>query len=87
MEYSIQDSSARKTRRLPRAGWVSMLLLESLRNAVQPPGSKDVLVAGLDPLLELALQDVLRAAAFSKGTEAGGKSQQGSVHLVKRVHR
>ena len=24
----------------PRAGWVSVLLLESLRNAVQPPGSR-----------------------------------------------
>ena len=26
----------------PRAGWVSTLLLEWLRNAVQPPGSTDV---------------------------------------------
>ena len=25
--------------RLPRAGWISILLLEELRNAVQPPGS------------------------------------------------
>ena len=25
---------------LPRAGWVSLLLLEWLRNAVQPPGSR-----------------------------------------------
>ena len=34
--------------RLPRAGWISTFLLECLRNAVQPPGSRTY---QLDPIV------------------------------------
>ena len=36
-----RPAPSRRRRPLPRAGWISTLLLEWLRSAVQPPGSTD----------------------------------------------
>ena len=56
----------------PRAGWVSMLLLESLRNAVEPPSSRTYRSCTPGPTAAAAVgsagKAVVRSAAMSPET-------------------
>ena len=52
----------------PRAGWVSLLLLEWLRNAVQPPGSRTHIVKPVEEVLVVVrLRDLSELKRLSVG--------------------